>query len=378
MSFLYSFVCYLADFNHREPYDLKFSEAVYFSQYWVKGLATLFILTIFCSKSAVMLDIMEHTETYKREMKHPRPFEQTYYAGAVFMTFLLFNAIMIGSRIYQTFVSHRDCWGLINSFPWFDVNYMQDEMFTGFVSNFTESLRLLCSGFVGLILVEFSCGPASECRAILQRTKSLADLSSDLPKAWTAREQSLVTAIGFRTHLTTLLIMILLSDVICLNAAFSSFVVLTVPESLVRLVVSILLYVVSIYSVVQGLICLTHTDDSTLEIVQQLQSVSGQARAQPRQTLPALVTRANVDPDVVELRSNLMTFSAGCFGGRKLAPPLHGLGNVTQGTVFTIFGLLFTFLIFMMEESHRSDAPPSPAAECSAGVFAAFNNKTKG
>ncbi|OQV19752.1 hypothetical protein BV898_06291 [Hypsibius exemplaris] len=159
------------------------------------------------------------------------------------MTFLLFNGVMLGTRLHLV-IQTRGLEG-----------YWQ-YMLTGLL----ESFRLLCAGLTGVTVLKFSYGRAAECHAILQETVTFADLAMNLPRAWAARERSLAMSAGIRKHLAPVLTVALFADMLCLNAVLCNFLTVEVtkkPETFMRLVVSVLLYCVSIQTVIQAMLSLT-------------------------------------------------------------------------------------------------------------------------
>ncbi|OQV19756.1 hypothetical protein BV898_06295 [Hypsibius exemplaris] len=337
--------------------NLSIFQIVDYSQYVLRTLGAITVMSIVWRKSVILSTLQRENRALVKALTHRRSTSNT--GALVFLTFILFNVILIGTRACQLLTTDMTKlkWDESTNIPWLKVTYLQDQMFTTFVSYPVESLRLLSLGFVVNIVAEFGHGPASTCLRVLEESATLRDLAGNLPEAWAARETSLGIAEKLRSHLTVVLTMAMMFDMLCLNAGLCNFLQ---PKNgtftVIRSLLAVWMYVVEILVTVRAVMRLNHIDASTLRKVQQLQS----SLEQELQLLengkkdPFFNHRALWGRQLQTLRSRLSKFSSACFRERNLALPLHGFGVITYGTVLSIIGLLSTFLIFLMDQRNLS------------------------
>ncbi|OQV19754.1 hypothetical protein BV898_06293 [Hypsibius exemplaris] len=115
-------------------------------------------------------------------------------------------------------------------------------------------------------------------------------------------------------------------------------------------------------------------DEKTIGLVRKLQSLLGQYHDSARQQ--SETKESGSDSTSREaLRSSLAAFATGSFGERNLRVPLFGFGDISQATILTIFGVLFTFFIFMMDQIPQPET--SSGAACCAACYINPRNGSK-
>ncbi|OQV19757.1 hypothetical protein BV898_06296 [Hypsibius exemplaris] len=342
---------------------LSIFQVIDYSQYIIRTLGAITVMAIVWRKSGILLTFQRENRAITKVLAQPR--SPSGFGVLILVTFILFIVIMSVARVCQYLLTDikKLNWDERTNISWLRVTFLQDQMFTAFVSYPVESLRLLSLGFVANVIVEFSHGTARACLEILEESASLHDLIENLPKAWAARETSLGIAMKMRSHLTVVLTMAMMFDILCLNAVLCNFLQ---PGSgiftLVRSLVSVMIYVVEILVTCRAVMRLNQIDDATLSVVQQLQSSLEQELQALENGKADLLhnNRALWRRELQTLRSHLSKFSVVCFRERNLSLPLYGLGIITHRTVLSIIGLLSTFLLFLMEQR----SPPGPTTGC--------------
>ena len=237
------------------------ADAVNLSQYPLKTSTTMVILFAFWWKSSAIVRL--RNEIYGLTEFPMKPSRiKTIIRIVTFATFLLNNVVLIGYRIVRILASQTSPgkWHF-TTFPWVPVNLMEEQLINLFMRNFTENLRVLCSGYLAIVLYDFHVGPASDCREILSRSISSSDKKVQLTKfamerAWNRRELSLELADTIQAELGPLLTLILIADAVSVNANFSDFLFAMDALGLVRDFAGIAMYICSFLCVTGGLVSL--------------------------------------------------------------------------------------------------------------------------
>jgi hypothetical protein len=260
LALIYEAISKIAYLNQDKEKGNQLVTIIDLSQYVVKSFCTLVILGIFWRKSSAITDIMDQLSVLFDSKLLNAKAKENRITGMVLVAFILYNAVIIGGRAMV--VINRQTlpgqWDLI-PFPFIKIDEMQDQILILFLRNSTESMRLLCSGYLALLLHRFAGGLAVQCE--LQLVMESGCCSSSLTRikiqrAWKARERALMLADAVENELGVLIGFIMLTDIVSINSSLaSSLFGLTLKRALIQ-GVSFLLYVTSFLSVSGGLIAL--------------------------------------------------------------------------------------------------------------------------
>jgi hypothetical protein len=134
-------------------------------KYILKPAAVLAILIAFWRKSITLTNLTNEINKFNElSTRNSKGMWQksSRLAYLSLLAFLLYLASMTVTRILYILLQPR---------PWrlrfFGLNLMQEETFALVTRNLTEAIRVFCSGYLGILLVEFSNGPGAESRHIL-------------------------------------------------------------------------------------------------------------------------------------------------------------------------------------------------------------------
>ncbi|OWA52448.1 hypothetical protein BV898_16902 [Hypsibius exemplaris] len=226
---------------------------------------------------------------------------------------------------------------------------MYEEVIVLIIRNYTEPIRVLCAGYRVLTLVRFGDGLAADCLSLLESSVA-GHLQDILEGAWAAREKAIKLSRTIQRELRPLITSIIVADILCLIASVSEVLAVENTFQRVRLVGATFLYLVSMLSLLYGLICITEKDEMTLEALQE----------------------------------------APLGGAVSVALDLSGFGRVTSTTVVSIFGAFVAFFCFLMEQKDKSVEETqgettdtsngvllNASIELSSPVFFTFDNATK-
>ncbi|OWA51407.1 hypothetical protein BV898_15890 [Hypsibius exemplaris] len=367
--------------------DIEVLYLVQYSQYWIKTIAVVLILTIFYRKSSKIVSLMDQLNVPEShhaddDKVHRREGLKEYHrTGCLLMALAIIICTMTTMRVLDLISLASDATASAKLFG-MEVNLFGVEVVKYFTRDCTEPIRLLCSGYIGLLLCRFSTGLAVESRKLLQqhasnnRACSLGVLTrTDICSAWKAREAALTMSRTIQEECGLLLLVILLADVLCLNASFANFLSLIMPhvqpevqyhaKDLIRNCAQIILYSMSAYTLTFWLIRLDDIDKSTQEIVKILQSTNCHhimSKTTPRLTIGGLESYGSSSKDAQgheklqekdDLAMPLFMLDSSCFQTRAVAPCIAGCGPVTRVTVFSVLGILVTFFCFMMDQVGR-------------------------
>ncbi|OWA51412.1 hypothetical protein BV898_15895 [Hypsibius exemplaris] len=323
--------------------DIEVWNLVQYSQYWIKTIAVVLILTVFYRKSSTIVSLMDQLNVsqshYADDNKIHRPegLKEYYKTGCLLMVLAIYTCTMTTTKVLSLISLASDATASIKLFG-IEANIFGKEVVKYVTRDCTEPIRLLCSGYIGLLLCRFSTGLAVESRKLLQQHASncpaghLGVLTrTDICSAWKAREAALIMSRTIQEECGSLLLGILLADVLCLNASFANFLSPILPqvpyqaEDYARNCAQIILYFMSAYTLTSGLIRLDDIDAQGHEKLQKKEDLG----------LP------------------LFMLESSCFQTRAVAPCIAGCGPVTRVTVFSVLGILVTFFCFMMDQVGR-------------------------
>ncbi|OQV14500.1 hypothetical protein BV898_11340 [Hypsibius exemplaris] len=342
------------------PYSgiYNIAEGIRLAQYPLKTITTTAILMVFFSKSSRLAELTQKARPsfacssmlLRDKTRNVRKVNRI--SGTIFVTFAAYCILMIWNRVVRIVETQSSPgeWGL-SDFPWPKLNWLQTQVINFFMRNTSEAIRLLCSGYLSLLLYKFSMGLASDCQTILDVTNYNYPTVSEnvLMQAWDAREDALKLAAIQRAEMGTLLWLSLTTDILCLSATCADFLFVEDYTAGFRNVAQILLYTVSLMSVSMGLISLTEQ----VLIAQYMYTYTQRPHRPADGVVASAFERTTRDGsyDVLRLVS---LFKSSCFGTRRAVPIVPGFGYVTTATIFNALGLLFTFICFMMDQYNRS------------------------
>jgi hypothetical protein len=149
------------------------------------------------------------------------------------------------------------------------MNVMQEELILLFSRNLTEAVRLLFSGYMAVLLCRFSKIWAIQCRSQLvvnskNDSQIILATKENIEKAWAAREQALHMTSTIQKEFSSLLTIIVLSDLVSLNSTLANFLLERSMTIFLRNGVTVLLFSVSTLTIASGLINLT---DQVINII---------------------------------------------------------------------------------------------------------------
>ena len=249
-----------------EKLDKKIAYTVNISQYSIKALVTLIILGAFWWKSYVISNflIISKTALDQAKILQRRKCGKNV-SGRVMVAFLLYLVMIVTFRVLRVVLFH----GNPDEKPyptvlWPTITTVQEQAVILLVRNATESVRLLCSGYVAGLLYDLADGLCSQCRVFLEQATQDPQrvMYVDLQRAWDARELSISMAGKVQRQLSGLLAFILLSDMVSLFSTIGDFLFFTNYIVYIHNCASIVLYIASLMAVSGGLIAL-HNEVST-------------------------------------------------------------------------------------------------------------------
>jgi hypothetical protein len=140
-------------------------------RYLFKTMAAMVVLITFWRKSVALTNITNEINNFNElPARNSKGIGKkcSRLAGLVVVVFVLYLSGMTVTRVVDIILKPR---------PWptgfLGMTSLQIEAFALFTRNYTEAIRLLCSGYLGVVLTEFRDGPGAECRSILGRPLSL-------------------------------------------------------------------------------------------------------------------------------------------------------------------------------------------------------------
>ncbi|OQV19764.1 hypothetical protein BV898_06303 [Hypsibius exemplaris] len=338
-----SFFAFLYEATHNVTYfieapkgALQISDVVFKTTFLVKTATTLIVLVTFWRKSPVLHYGKRYINSVPIHQEHGRT--ASFIGFLTLVTFMCYLVTQTSSRLCDLFAS--DPWPVVR-FPFFPVTYLQEQLFVLFAHNLTEAIRLLCSGFLGMFLVDACSNLADTCRRLMEdvhRRGGTTMTAMELSKIWAARENALVIAEYVQKELGILITVIFATDIVCLTCVVSEGFSGTYYQFF-RMGASSVLYLVSLFCIMNGLLSLSDTDEVTLNLLQKLQSSIAQG-ALPR---PALDDNAQVTSQTLalscgaisELLKLMDTMRSACFETRQVRLRVLGFGHVTRGTIIS-------------------------------------------
>ncbi|OQV19759.1 hypothetical protein BV898_06298 [Hypsibius exemplaris] len=358
--------------------DVQVFDVVQYSQYWVKTVVVIMIFVLVVRKSRTMLRLMEQLDSFMDEHSEQGKSDrwwwplsnQTTITASVTVAFSLYVLTMTATRV-RTVIRHYEDGGPAVPFLGWEMHKALSEVIMLVGRNYTEPIRVMCAGYLGILLCRFAEGLAVKCENVFAKIASGSRItltSEDVQEAWNAREMALTMSELISDNLGSLLSAIIISDVLCLNSSFANFLfpctIYTVFDQ-IRNGVQIVVYITSLLSITTGLIRLHDIDDRTWNIVKKLQSGnthclmfarnSGLGTGKVLQTWRSFKAAQGCEiAEEVDLVLPLYILDSSCFGHRKVAPVIAFFGHVTRGTIISAFGLLLTFFCFMMDQLGRS------------------------
>ncbi|OQV24813.1 hypothetical protein BV898_01403 [Hypsibius exemplaris] len=370
--------------------NYRIAEAVNLAQYPLKTLTALVILVTFRLKSPVISGIMLDVEHYYSTAQQT---ERTTFkrmrmtrriTGLCLGATVLYLSVMVAFRIIRigNYASAPGVWPLAD-FPGLKINLMEEQLINFFTRNLTEAARLICSGYLALMLFKFKMGLVRDCRQSLCLSKrgnpGVFVTPLHVQRAWDSRELALRLASEIHAELSSLLAFMLLTDVLSLNATFADFLFMDDYAVYLRNFASMSIYIASMTCLAGGLIALVEKDSKTLESLLKLQSciahgvttghplknsvpgtcsVGLTMRLDSRRKWKYLCVPEYLLTDVAgrhELLRLLSDFEENCFGLRMVAPRLPVFCHVRRRTITNVVVLLVSFTCFMLEQYNRAD-----------------------
>jgi hypothetical protein len=259
LSLIYETVYIVTNFVIPESGRAQLVNVLDRSQHVLKALSTLVILLMFWQKSSHIIGIRKRLNAITTSMIVENNTTEYLVAGTVWVIFFLYLVSVITIRVTHIIVAQSPSghWNLI-SFPWIKINVLEEQILNTFLRNWPESIRLLCSGYLGLMLCRFEKGLAAQCRLQLgiDSKNNHALMPDRVEKAWNAREQALALAATIQKELGLLLALIIFGDILSVNCTVASFLFEGDITRCLRKVAAVLLYLGSLFSITVGLISL--------------------------------------------------------------------------------------------------------------------------
>ena len=240
------------------------------SQYWIRTSAVLVITGLFYGKcSFILATVKQLTTSTDEQCLFGKTNRENLIAGSVILSctayILTTGTTRILNIIREVGGGNREIFDILVTY----VTSGQSEYIRLFTRNTTEPIRVICAGYLGIFLHRFKRGLAAKCERILsnaihKKNDPLND--ADLQEAWNAREMALTMAGMIQRELGPLLSVILIVDVLCLNACFANFLypidgnsagfIMFHFDDYIRNVTDIVVYLTSLFCVSYGLISL--------------------------------------------------------------------------------------------------------------------------
>jgi hypothetical protein len=238
------------------------------SQFVVKTSSTLLTLMMFWQKSSTIARIrrkvkdLEESKTDLTTLTLKKRKSENKITGLVWMTCLLYLATVIGTRMKRILgsVSPNGHWNDASP-PWDKVfNVMQREVLILLTENLTEFVKLLCSGYLAVLLSRFGRGLAAQCKFHLELASKESSeefsISINIERAWHGREEALNLTASIQNELGLFLALTIFADTLSLYSTLTTFLFGTFFLQSLYCGVIILMYLVCILSIASGLIYL--------------------------------------------------------------------------------------------------------------------------
>jgi 7tm Odorant receptor len=237
-------------------------------QYTVKAFSTLLYLIMFWRKSSSITrivkkldDLQEKSATLSTEMMEAKMNSEKKLSAFVLLTFVLYIVCMIGIRVARLLSSAppKSPWPAASP-PWdaFHMTVLDEQVFLLLTWTRTNSVKLLCSGYLALLLFRFGNFSATHCRlhlgCISTNRHEMTAIKMNIDKAWNGREEALTLAKVIQNELGVLLGFVMLADVVSLNSTLASFLFQKHIIQCLNLGLNILLHLLSILGIAIGLI----------------------------------------------------------------------------------------------------------------------------
>ncbi|OQV19765.1 hypothetical protein BV898_06304 [Hypsibius exemplaris] len=379
LAFLYELTANLNFLTEAHPHGVRIVDIVYSVKYIVKTFTTLVVLIVFWQRSGKLANLKielneKHVMNEQNKGNRKRNRDENFIALITILTFVLYLSATLFTRVYN--VLHQNDQAVAN-FPWIELTLLQEEMIIFVLRNITEGIRVLCSGCLGIFLVQFSSGLATACYTMLKCAQRKREnlVSGELTKIWASRENALAMAGSIQRELGALISVIFITDISSMVCVVGETLRLGSPMGRIRLGVSTTIYLVSFFSLSHGLVRLTDVDEKTLNIVKKIQSARIQDEITRREDRSERC--ASKAPTAWEAWRSTTTamdwitfspaFYFSCFGSRKATLAVSGFGYVSRGTILSVFGLLVTFFCFLLEQGSLSGKNPL-ATTCGNGT----------
>ncbi|OQV19937.1 hypothetical protein BV898_06204 [Hypsibius exemplaris] len=354
LAFIFEVTCNVIFINikSKSAAGTRVTDIVWATKYYIKTISTILVLGLFWWKSSAITAINQAIRSvggYSVDaLKADRITRHCNWFA--WLALLGYVQYMIG----VTFTRAAD----IYAHPWrsglfSEYSFMYEEIIALIIRNYTEPIRVLCTGYLVLALVRFGDGLAAECLSLLESSVA-GHLQDTLEGAWAARERAIKLSTTIHRELQPLITSIIVADISCLIGCVGEVLANQNTFQRVRLVGATFLYLVSMLSLLYGLICITEKDEMTLEALQEACSRNTYNSSRELTTKNAGQENAHL-ADYARLFST-QVFGWSCFGKRQVALDLYGFGRVTSTTVISISGAFVAFFCFLVEQNDRSIA----------------------
>jgi hypothetical protein len=224
-------------FMNNQSANLKLVDYIQVMQYTFKAISTLLILIIFWRKSSSIIrftnkldELQEESEIHITEVKREKIKSENRVAGFFLLTFVIYMVSMIGIRVADVLSSAplQGPWSAASP-PWdaFHMTVLDENVFILLTWTLTNAVKLLCSGYLAVLLFSFGKGSAAHCRlhlaCILRNGDDVAAVKMNINHAWNLREEALTMAKFIQSELGILLGFIMFADIMSVNSILASF-----------------------------------------------------------------------------------------------------------------------------------------------------------
>jgi hypothetical protein len=143
---------------------------VYQLKYCIKTAVSVVVLIIFCKKSRGIARIIHQLDHFYQRARGSGGKNGGQYSRLAFSSLLVFVSYLAVTTFTRVLHIIEEPWKIRRFYPWLQINILEDECIALLIRNFPEAIRLVSSGFLGVLLVKFAEGPAAECLRILGKT----------------------------------------------------------------------------------------------------------------------------------------------------------------------------------------------------------------
>ncbi|OQV22612.1 hypothetical protein BV898_03437 [Hypsibius exemplaris] len=335
---------------------LEITDVIFLMKYPVKTAVTIAVLVEFWWKRYVVLGISARLSS---------PSKSSARVARSVVAFFAFQLIIqVGTRIAEM-LDRKNVAPV--KFPWFEITNAQQQYFLMASRCLTEGIRVLCSGYLSVLLVDVGRSFQATVSQVKAAMTSSGTPLNSLSMLSIAREHDIALAELVQGELSWLLIICFLSEILSLICVVGELFSTENVTARIRLGGSTAMYLFSMFVLCRGLIGLSDQDDALEIAVKKFQSASTlnilhsgpdcayfKRKHGDGSVVPGSQANSSgglTDAQVKTLRLFTTTITNG-FRKRSATVALGEFGHISRATILTVFGLLLTFCCFVLEQTN--------------------------